>query len=47
MKNISYVEQTRHLSITGFAANMQSGLIAYCLQKDKPSINLTPMKKMC
>lgn len=42
VKNISYVEHTRHRSITGFVANMLGGLIAYCLQKNKPSINLTP-----
>ncbi|ABM01943.1 transposase, IS4 family [Psychromonas ingrahamii 37] len=45
VKNISYVEHTRHRSITGFVANMLGGLIAYCLQKDKPSINLTPNEK--
>jgi len=42
VKNISYVEHSRHRSITGFVANMLGGLIAYCHQKNKPSINLTP-----
>lgn len=45
VKNISYVEHTRHRSITGFVANMLGGLIAYCLQKNKPSINLTSNEK--
>jgi hypothetical protein len=45
VKNISYVEHTRHRSITGFVVNMLGGLIAYCLQKNKPSINLTPNEK--
>ena len=42
VKNISYVEHSRHRSITGFFANILGGLIAYCHQKNKPSINLTP-----
>jgi hypothetical protein len=45
VKNISYVEHTRHHSITGFVVNMLGGLIAYFLQKNKPSINLTPNEK--
>lgn len=45
VKNISYVEHTRHRSITGFVVNMLGGLIAYCHQKNKPSINLTPDEK--
>jgi hypothetical protein len=45
VKNISSVEHTRDHSITGFIVNMHGGLIAYCLQKNKPSINLKPTKK--
>ncbi len=45
VKNISYVEHSRHRSITGFIANMLGGLIAYCHKKNKPSINLTPNEK--
>ncbi|PKH01271.1 IS982 family transposase [Psychromonas sp. MB-3u-54] len=45
VKNISYVEHNRHRSITGLVANMLGGLIAYSLQKNKPSINLTPNEK--
>lgn len=45
VKNISYVEHSRHRSITGFVANMLGGLIAYCRQTKKPSINLTPDEK--
>ncbi|MFT5755886.1 MAG: hypothetical protein ACI9LM_000598, partial [Alteromonadaceae bacterium] len=40
LKNIAYVEHTRHRSVSGFMANMLAGLIAYCIKEDKPSINL-------
>ena len=40
LKNISYVEHTRHLSMNGFMINMLAGLIAYCLKKVKPSLDL-------
>jgi len=45
VKNISYVEHSRHRSVTGFIVNMLGGLIAYCHQKNKPSINLTVNEK--
>ncbi|PKH01940.1 hypothetical protein CXF72_14115 [Psychromonas sp. MB-3u-54] len=38
VKNISYIEHTRHRSITGFVVNIRGGLIAYCLQKKHQSI---------
>ncbi len=38
LKNISYVEHTRHLSPNGFMLNMLAGLIAYCLKENQPSI---------
>ena len=40
LKNISYVEHTRHRSINGFMINMLGGLIAYCLKDNKPALNL-------
>lgn len=41
LKNISYIEHSRHRSTHGFMLNLLGGLIAYCLKKDKPSLNLT------
>lgn len=40
LKNISYIEHSRHRSITGFMINMVAGLIAYCLKENKPSLDL-------
>jgi len=40
LKNISQIEHTRHRSLTGFMVNLLGGLIAYCHQPKKPSLNL-------
>lgn len=40
LKNISQIEHTRHRSTTNFLVNLVSGIIAYCLQPQKPSINV-------
>lgn len=40
LKNISQIEHTRHRSLTGFMSNLLAGLIAYCQQPKKPSLNL-------
>ena len=40
LKNISQIEHTRHRSISNFIVNLLAGLIAYCLQPKKPSLNL-------
>ncbi len=40
LKNISYVEHSRHRSINGFMINMLAGLIVYCLKENKPSLDL-------
>jgi hypothetical protein len=40
LKNISQIEHTRHRSLTGFMNNVLAGLIAYCHQPKKPSLNL-------
>ena len=41
LKNISYIEHSRHRSAHGFMLNLPGGLIAYCLKEEKPSLNLT------
>lgn len=40
LKNISQIEHSRHRSLTGFMINLLGGLIAYCHQPKKPSLNL-------
>lgn len=40
LKNISQIEHTRHRSLTGFMINLLAGLVAYCHQPKKPSLNL-------
>jgi hypothetical protein len=42
LKNISQIEHTRHRSIANFMVNLVAGLIAYCHQPKKPSLNLSP-----
>lgn len=41
LKNISYIEHSRHRSMHGFILNLLGGLIAYCLKDRKPSLDLT------
>lgn len=41
LKNISYIEHSRHRSIHGFMLNLLGGLIAYCLKDTKPCLDLT------
>lgn len=40
LKNLSQIEHTRHRSVANFAANLLSGIVAYCLQPHKPSLHL-------
>lgn len=40
LKNISQIEHSRHRSGTNFLVNLLGGLIAYCHQPKKPSLNL-------
>jgi len=40
LKNISQIEHTRHRSLTNCFINIIAGLIAYCHQPKKPSLNL-------
>jgi len=37
-KNVSQIQHTRHRSLTGFLTNLFAGLLAYCHQPAKPSI---------
>lgn len=45
LKNISQIEHSRHRSISGFMLNLMSGLVAYCLKDNKPSLNITDVEK--
>lgn len=40
LKNISQIEHSRHRSPVNFMVNLLCGLIAYCHQPKKPSLNL-------
>lgn len=40
LKNISQIEHSRHRSPLNFLVNLLAGLIAYCHQPKKPSLNL-------
>jgi hypothetical protein len=40
LKNISQIEHTRHRSPVNFLVNLVCGLIAYCHQPKKPSLQL-------
>ena len=42
LKNISQIEHTRHRSLINCFINIIAGLIAYCHQPKKPSLNLFP-----
>ena len=41
LKNISQVEHSCHRSEIGFMLNVISGIVAYCLKKQKPRIKLS------
>jgi hypothetical protein len=45
LKNISYIEHSRHRSMNGFMLNLLAGLVAYCLKENKPSLNLTDVER--
>ena len=44
LKNISYIEHSRHRSMNVFMLNLLAGLVAYCLKENKPSLNLTDVE---
>ena len=43
LKNVCYIEHTRHRSVDNFISNLISGLIAYSFLPKKPSIKITNM----
>lgn len=45
LKNISFIEHSRHRSMNGFMLNLMAGLVAYCLKENKPSLNLTDVER--
>jgi hypothetical protein len=47
LKNISYIEHSRHRSMNGFMLNLLAGLVAYCLKENKPSLNLIDVELNC
>jgi hypothetical protein len=40
LKNIPQIEHTRHLGLFNFVVNVNAGLIAYCAQPKKLSLNI-------
>ena len=44
LKNISFIEHSRHRSMNGFMLNLMAGLVAYCLKENKPSLNLSDLE---
>ncbi len=46
LKNISQIEHTRHPSTTGFIVNLLAGLVAYCHQPRKPSLDLRFLRQI-
>jgi hypothetical protein len=42
LKNISQIEHSRHRSPANFLVNVLAGLLAYCHQPKKPSLQVTP-----
>ncbi|MBM6672880.1 transposase, partial [Marseilla massiliensis] len=45
LKNVCYIEHTRHRSIDGFVSDLIAGLIAYNLLPKKPSLNIDIIDK--
>jgi len=42
LKNVSQIEHSRHRSPANFLVNVLAGLLAYCHQPKKPSLQVTP-----
>jgi hypothetical protein len=45
LKNILFIEDSRHRSMNGFMLNLMAGLVAYCLKENKPSVNITDLER--
>ena len=43
LKNVCYIEHTRHRSVDNFISKLVSGLIAYSFMPKKPSIKIINM----
>ncbi len=46
LKNISQIEHTRHRSPVNFVVNLLAGLVAYCHQPKKPSLQLQALSRL-
>ena len=44
LKNISFIEHSRHRSMNGFMLNLMAGLVAYCLKENKTSLNISDLE---
>ena len=47
LKNICYIEHTRHRSLTNFLVNIASGISAYSFIPKKPSLNIQRTSLLC
>ena len=45
LKNIAQIEHSRHRSVNNFFVHLLAGLVAYCHQPKKPSINWLPSQQ--
>jgi hypothetical protein len=45
LKNISFIEHSRHRIINGFTLDLMAELVAYCLKENKPSLNLAEVER--
>lgn len=45
LKNISFIEHSRHRSMNGFMLHLMAGLVAYRLKENKPSLDITDVER--
>jgi hypothetical protein len=45
LKNISYIEHSRHCNMNGFMSDLFAESVTYCLKKNKPILNLTYLER--
>ena len=45
LKNVSFIDHSRHRSVNGFTLSLMAGLVAYCLKENKPSLNITDAER--
>lgn len=46
LKNLCQIEHSRHRSLENFMVNLLSGLVAYCLQPQKPSLSIAQVRAL-